>query len=203
MAEKGNGAMSGAKAEDRARVKALVVDRLDQAGMVRKRGVAAAVHEAAMARLCEQLAYMSDDNLMTLAEALIDSAPDGVWPAEVVIRQFARAIQEPPAAERRLVSSWLASVEGPKAEAGGHLVELYRWLLKHPRPPLAMDMREIHERAAENARRIELVRDRIARETATQEDRDWLGQYLRDQDQARALVEAGRARKDVTEGDAA
>ncbi|MEA5163574.1 hypothetical protein U5903_22655, partial [Cereibacter johrii] len=68
--------MSGAKAEDRARVKALVVDRLEQAGMARKRGVSAAVHEATMGRICERLAYMSDDNLMTLAETLIDNAPD-------------------------------------------------------------------------------------------------------------------------------
>ncbi|MGP3699205.1 hypothetical protein [Rhodobacter sp. NSM] len=194
--------MSGAKAEDRARVKALVVDRLDQAGMARKRGVPAAAHEATMGRICERLAYMSDDNLMTLAETLIDSAPDGVWPSEIVIQQFARSLQEPPPAERRIVSSWLASIEGPKAEAGGHLVELYRWLLKHPRPPLAMDLREIRDQAVENARRCELTRDRIDRETASPEDRVWLEQYLRDRDAARALVDAGRGRKDE-EGTAA
>ncbi|ODM42837.1 hypothetical protein [Cereibacter johrii] len=195
--------MSGAKAEDRARVKALVVDRLEQAGMARKRGVSAAVHEATMGRICERLAYMSDDNLMTLAETLIDNAPDGIWPSELVIREFARGLQEPPAAERRIVTSWLASIEGPKAEAGGHLVELYRWLLKHPRPPMAMDMRGIREQAAENARRCELTRDRIDRETASPEDRGWLEQYLRDRDAARALVDAGRGQKEVKEGDAA
>ncbi|ULB12766.1 hypothetical protein ORIO_23680 (plasmid) [Cereibacter azotoformans] len=188
--------MAMTKAEERARVKALVVDRLEQAGMVRRRGTAAAAHEAAMARLCEQLGYMGAENLMTLAEVLIDSAADGVWPSEVLIRQFARAIEEPPPAERRLVSSWLASVEGPKAEAGGHLVELYRWLLKHPRPPLAMDLREIRDQAQNNARRCELIRDRIDREAASREDRDWLELYLRDRAQARALVDAGRGRKE-------
>lgn len=195
--------MSGAKAEDRARVKALVVERLDQAGMLRKRGVSAAAHEAAMNGLCEHLAYMSDDNLMTLAESLIESAADGVWPAEVVIRQFARALQEPPAAERRLVSSWLASIEGPKAEAGGYLVELYRWLMQHTRPPLPMDMREIRDRATSNARRVEIVRDRIEREAAGPDDRGWLEQYLRDREQARALVDAGRGKKEGKEGEAA
>ncbi len=39
LAEKG---MAMTKAEERARVKALVVDRLEQAGMVRRRGTAAA-----------------------------------------------------------------------------------------------------------------------------------------------------------------
>ena len=192
--------MSDAKAEDRARVKALLVERLDQAGMARRRGVSAAAHEQWTARLCDQLAYMTDENLMTLAETLIDNAPGGVWPSEIVIRQFARALQEAPAVERRIISSWLASVEGPKAEAGGHLVELFRWLDRHGRPPLAMDMVTIRERAQANARRVEIVRDRIARGVAVQEDRDWLVHYLRDRDQAQALVDAGRARKDGNDG---
>lgn len=182
----------------KAQVQTLLIDRLDAAGLQRPKGLSVQKHEAAKGWLAEHLAYMSADNLMTLAESVLDSARGRVWPTEAVIREFARALQPPPPTVKRLIGSWLASVEGPKAEAGGYLVELYRYLLTSPHPPLPMDQRTIMERASANSRRCEIVRDRIARDVAQQEDRDWLAAYERDRQIARDILDGGRAKRQET-----
>ena len=195
--------MREAKAEDRARVKALLIEPMRLAGVRRARGFSVADHEAAMVRLCDRLAYMTAANLETLAETLIDTAPGGIWPGEQVVMSFARGLEKPPPAGNKIFNSWLASVEGPQAEAGGYLVELYRFLLRAHRPPFGNDEREIRSEAQANARRVELVRDRIARGTAGIEDRQWLQRYLADQQAARAIVEQGAQRRADKEGQAA
>lgn len=185
-------------ATDRARVRRLLIDRVEAAGLVRARAVTAEAQKAMLNRLADHLAYMTGENLQTLAELLIDNPglnPPQSWPSEVMIRQFARSLQVPPVRERRIVTSWLASVEGPVAEAGGYLVELYRFLLRHGRPPLDYDLRQVRETSAENNRRCVLIRDRIARDVATAEDRLWLEAYVRDQAETRRILDAGQARR--------
>ncbi|MFD1913814.1 hypothetical protein [Halodurantibacterium flavum] len=183
----------------KARVRDLLIGRLQEAGMTRPRGQAVAQHEAFLGRVAEQLAYMDEENLRTLAETLIDMAQGGVWPSEVLIRQYARALQAPPIQQHRIVSSWLASVEGPLAEAGGYLVELYRFLIRHGRPPLAMDMRLIREQAEANGRQVHLAQDRLRREVVTEEDRAWLAQYRADQAAAQRIVDEGARRRAQSE----
>ena len=195
--------MSEAKAEDRARVMTLLIEPVRLAGVRRARGHSVADHDAAMTRLSDRLAYMTEDNLQTLAEVLIDNAPGGMWPGEQVVMGFAHSLQAAAPSESRIIGSWLASVEGPQAEAGGYLVELYRFLRRGGRPPLAMDVRQIKADAASNARRVELTRDRIAREVASAEDREWLQGYLADQQAARAIVEQGARKRADKEGQAA
>lgn len=184
----------------RAAVKDLLTDRLDAAGLQRPKGVSVDGHAMTRRRLEDHLSYMDPENLMTLAEALLDSVTGAHWPSELVVRQMAHALQAPPAGQKRIVTSWLASVEGPMAEAGGWLVELYRFLLRHGRPPLSMDMRQIREQAAGNARRVEMIRGRIDRDVASGEDREWLERYLADQRAARAVVEQGAQRRQEAEG---
>ena len=175
------------------------MDRLTDAGLQRPRGVSVAAHDGLMRRLVEHLAYMTPGNLETLAETLIDAAADGRWPSEVVIRNFAKGLQDAPAEERRIVRSWFASVEGPRAIMGGYEVELLRFLLQRGRPPLPGDMRELRERAAENARRVELVRGRIDRQTVTDDDQAWMDRYEADRRRAYALIEAGQNRQEAAE----
>lgn len=191
---------SDAQTGNRALVRELLTERLDAAGLTRGRGITASAHKVMQQRLVDHLAYMDRENLMTLAETLIDTAARGIWPSEALVRSMAHALQAPPLAQRRIVSSWLASVEGPTAEAGGWLVELYRFLLATGRPPLAMDMRQIRERAMDNNRQMELVQDRKARGVATDEDGLWMQRYLDDQRAARAVVESGRERRAMAEG---
>lgn len=176
----------------KAAARALLVDRLVGAGLRRQKGVTQAAHDVALDRLVGHFAYMTSPNLETLAEVVIDNATDGVWPSEALIRQFGEALQARPVSEARIISSWLASVEGPVAEAQGCLVELYRFLRRHRRPPLPMDKRKIAEEGADNARRRDLVADRIARGVAQPDDRSWLAAWERDQREARGLVDQGR-----------
>lgn len=180
-------------------VRTLLIDRLTEAGLQRPRGVSAAAHDGLMRRLVDQLCYMTSGNLETLAETLIDAAQDGRWPSEVVVRNFARGLQDVPTEEKRIVRSWFASVEGPQAIIGGYEVELLRFLLQHGRPPLAGDMRELRERSADNARRCELIRGRIERETVTDDDRRWLAAYEADRRRAHALIDAGRNRQEAAQ----
>ncbi|WP_422074124.1 hypothetical protein [Tranquillimonas rosea] len=189
----------------RDRVRSCLFDLLDQAGLVRKRGVSAEAHDQARKRLIDHLAYMDEANLLTLAEVVMDHA-DGpqqnVMPAEVTIRNLAHGLQAPPFAEKRIVSSWLASVEGPIAEASGHLVELYRFLRANGRPPMAFDLTQIKERAGNNQRQRQLVGDRIERAAASAADREWLEAYLQDERAARALVAQGQDKREAAHEDA-
>jgi hypothetical protein len=184
--------------EGKAKVRDLLIQRVAEAGLVRAKGVSADMHDAYLKRLESQLAYMSAENLMTLSELVIENGQGPsrtVWPSEVIVMNFARALQAPPPAQRRIISSWLASVEGPVAEAGGYLVELYRFLAKHGRPPMQMDNREMREAARDNNRRCDLIADRIDRGTVTEDDRDWLARYREDERAARQIVDEGARRR--------
>lgn len=187
---------SDVQQDGKAMVREKLIARLDQAGLVRKRGSSLADHEATMKRLVDHLAYMTPDNVEVLAESLIDAQVGGIWPAEIVVRQWAQALQAAPVERPKIISSWLASVEGPKAELGGYLVELYRFLIRHKRPPLFGDLRQITDEAGENVRRLEIVQGRIDRGTVTDEDRQWHGRYMADRAAARAVVDGGRQRRE-------
>ena len=199
------------QATGKAAVRKHLIERLAQGGLVRGKGVSERLHAEMCERLVDHLAYMGADNLATLAEVAMDhgSGPaHSIWPAEVTIRAWAAAIQRPPLAEARIVSSWLASVEGPVAEAGGYLVELYQFLARHRRPPLAVDARQIREAAAEAQRGHGLIRHRIERGHGTAEDSATLERYAADLRAAQAVVDAGRAgrgtkKKNTNEGQAA
>lgn len=188
--------------EGKAAVRRLLIERLEAAGLQRPRGMAAAAFAQMQGHLCDRLSYMTAENLMTLAEALIESAQGGRWPGEIVVRDFAKGLQPPPVAQSRLITSWLASVEGPKAVVRGDLVELYRHLMRHLRPPSDWDRRQIAEQVLQNTRRIQIIREKIAVDVATAEERDWLSRYLADRQAAEAVVEQGN-RKRAGEGQAA
>ena len=194
-----DGRQSG-KAEGRAKVQALLWDRLDRAGMTRPRGQSVDDHAAMRARLCDRLAYMAACNLQTLAEVMIDHAsgkrsPRSAMWSETAIRTYARALQTPPAHEFEIVNSWLASIEGPIAIDGGYAVELFRFLARRGVPPLAEDMFQIRRKADDNARQCELIRDRIRRSAADAADRGWLEQYERDRATVGDVVAAGAAKR--------
>ena len=201
------GAMSVAaqeRAAGRARVQALLWDRINEAGMQRPRHGGSLMtldeYAAMRKRLCDKLAYLDPENLMTLAELMISNAAGpvrprlGVWP-EAAILSEAKALQTPPVTELPIVTSWLASIEGPAAVAGGVEVELFRHLRQTGRPPLAYDMHRIREDAAEANRQVELVGSRIARDVATADDRAWLEAYQRDRRAVLQIVKAGQAKR--------
>lgn len=179
----------------KAAVRAVLLDRLEGAGMMRPKRMGVEPFEAGKKFLCERLAYMSRDNLAVLADALIDTATSNEWPSEMVVMSLARGIQAPPPATSRALSSWLASVEGPKAVAGGYLVDLYRFIRGKLRPPTPYEMGEVKVRATESARRVQLINEWIRAGRGSDEDRAWLKAWLDDEQQALALVDAGNARR--------
>lgn len=179
----------------RDRVRDLLVERVQSAGVRPARGRTQADHDALMKRLVERLAYMDADNLMTLAEAIIEQAGAAAHcPSEVAVLEWAEGLQARPFAEKRIVRSWLASREGPQAEAAGYLVELYRWLRQHGRPLMRWDMRQVRADAEENLRRAERLR---GRDDLAPEDRHWLEARLRDERAARAIVRDGADRREA------
>lgn len=175
-------------------VREVLVGRIEDAGLTRPRGLSVERFTEMKGRLAQHLAYMDRANLETLAEVVIDHAggkSKTECPAEVVIRQLAHALQPQPFEEKRIVRSWLASVEGPQAEAGGYLVELFRFLRRAGRPPMAYDMQQLREEARQNNRTVVMIRERIERGTAQPADCDWLSAYLADQQAARRIVDRG------------
>ncbi|NBE05944.1 hypothetical protein GU920_00175 [Rhodobacter sp. CCP-1] len=177
----------------------LLIDRLDRAGMIRRKGMTEAEHRDWLGKMVDRLAYMSRANLAVLAESLLAMGGGrgrNEWPSEVAILTFAEGLQKRPAHDLPLVQSWLRSIEGPAALAGGFEVELLRYLRKCRRPPMAMDMARIRAEAADNRRWVAMAEDRVARGVERPEDRGFLEAYTRDRDFARGLIAAGQERRD-------
>ncbi|KQI66978.1 hypothetical protein AN189_18030 [Loktanella sp. 3ANDIMAR09] len=188
------------RAEGRERVRVLFWQRLDDAGLLRPRGKSVEEFAQMRARVSERLAYMTGDNLMTLADIVIQNATGRGVPrvhcwSEAAIMTHAKGMQTPPPLEFPIVSSWLASVEGPPAIIGGYEVELYRHLSRTGMPPGPYDMSRIKAAGAEAARRHAITAERIARGTAMQSDRDELAAYQAHRQTVARIVAAGVARR--------
>lgn len=187
---------SDGEATGKAGVRQYLLARMDEAGMIRPKGVSEAAHAAMFDRLAAALSHMTPENLQTLADLVLDHGQGparNVCPSEVVIRGMGLALQKRPPEQHRIITSWLRSVQGPEAEAGGYLVELYQFLCRRCVPPGDFDMIKIREEADLNNRRRTQVADWIRRGVAGQDKRDWLEGYLALERAAQALVDAGRA----------
>lgn len=182
--------------ERRDRVR-LMLDELGDRGLRPRRGQTGAALAEDLAQLVKALDHLTPENLLTLRDLILDAAGGAKrdeWPSFVVIRNLALAMQPRPVEEHRIVRSWLASVEGPKAEAGGYLVPLYRFLRRVGRPPLPLDMRQIREQAQDGARRRAMIEERARADMAWAEDGPWLAEWRRDEEAARAIIAQARER---------
>lgn len=189
----------GHGATGRALVRERLVTRLTEAGVQRPKAMRVSDLDALWRRLVEDLAYMSPDNLDTLADQLLDIVAQDRQvrlPAEIVIRQMARALQAKPLVEARIVTSWFRSVEGPIALAGGYGVELLRFLQSQGKPPGPYDMRKIRERAAANDRQRQVIAQNAAVNRATPDELAWAEAYARDAARVHDIV-ASRVSEDA------
>ncbi len=197
---------AGVVTKGRAAVRALLVEPLEQDGLVRGGRETAAQHAAMIDRLCDRLAYMDPAHLATLREVVLRVAEGELrnrWPALATIWNLAVRLQPPPDEEARLIVSWFASIEGPRARAEGHLVELYRFLRRMGRPPGQYEMKAIREEAAENARRRVRVEEWLRAGRAQPSEAEWLAGYRAVQDRCERLVAAGEERRISGQGEAA
>jgi hypothetical protein len=193
----GGSAEAGQDDIGRGLVRRLLIERLRNAGLTRARGQSEAALAEMLDHLAGQLDHMSADNLITLADAVLDHASaagpaQGQWPREVMIIAWGRGLQARPFRLHRIVTSWLASREGPIAEAAGYEVQLLRFLRRHQRPPTEYDLTECKAQAREDNRLMCLITDRIARGVVQDVDRDWHAAYLADQQLARSMVDRGQ-----------
>lgn len=189
----------------RQRVRRLLWDRLAEAGVKPPRGMTGAAFQAAQAKMTDVFDHMAAESLVALADAAIEEAgrARGHCPREVVLRGWASGLDPRPVERRPIVQSWLRSVEGPQAEAGGYLPELFNWLAQHGRPPRPYDLREIREAATENRRAAQLIVERMERGTVSEEDRAWLEHHRRVAAEAARLVHDGRAKRAADAAEAA
>lgn len=199
----------------RAAVRALLIEPLQADGLVRPKGETLVQYHGFLDRLAEKLAYLPQPLLVTLREIVLNMARGALlnqWPSFASIWNTATRLMPPPDDARHIMVTWLASVEGPRAQAQGHLVELYGFLRRFGRPPSPHDMIDIRKRAADNASQRVRIQERIAAGRAWAGDEDWLARYTDAMAHCEALVAAGQAAReaksvsdagDVATGDAA
>jgi len=180
-------------------------ERLANAGLQRPRGMTEEALNQMMRRLVRALSYLSLPSIETLAEQVMDAAAGpkrNQWPSELMIRQMAQALEQRPLEDRPIVASWLGSVEGPRAIAGGYLVEMLRWLRAHSRPIMPYDLRSIHEQASENRRRRQIITERRRAGDDRAEDRAWMLEYAEDERQALGIIERAQAARQARQDQA-
>lgn len=192
----------GKEVSGKALVRALLITRLNEAGLKPARGQTQTALDKSHEFLAERLAYMAPDRLRLLADLIMDEAikPGAAqfrWPSEVVVRAIAQTMQPAPLVEKRVINSWLASIEGPKAEAGGYLVTLFRWLKQHQRVVLPGDMTmTILPQAEEDRGRERRFRGYAAEDNASAEELRWLAAWDADLAAARGIIDAARAARE-------
>lgn len=198
-AENGVGGDAGLDASRRAKVRRCFIDPLTRDGLVAAKGVTVDDHRAFLDKLADRLGYLEEALLVTLAELTLGWAEGPArnrWPAFATIWNAATRLRQPPDNERHIMTTWLASIEGPRAREAGHLVELHSWLRKHGCPPSPYAMaKEILPEAAENARTRARVKREIDAGSARPSDVEWLNSYLRYLGYCEALVAGGEAHR--------
>lgn len=198
-AENGVGGDVAFDASRRAKVRRCFIDPLTRDGLLPAKGMTQEDHRAFLDKLADRLGYLEEALLVTLAELTLGWAEGPArnrWPGFVTIWNEATRLRQPPDNERHIMTTWLASIEGPVAREAGYLVELHSWLRKHGCPPSPYAMaKEILPEAAENARTRARIKRDIDAGAARPSDVEWLNSYLRYLGYCEGLVAGGEAHR--------
>lgn len=172
----------------RARVRRLLIRRLNDVGLVRRHGVKAEAHLDMLCRLKAKLAYMSEVNLNGLADRMVAKAEKERWPKEVTILQDAHKLQFPPPRRVDYAVSVMRSVMGKQALAGGYHVELLDIARRWGPPPSKYEIGQLQSRSIENVRKHDQVMARAQKNLASRDDQQWLGWYLGLKEECEAIM---------------
>lgn len=186
--------MSGATAEAKARVDALLMQPL--AGLARKRGISAEAHEKSLERLRSFLTYMSDTNLSGLVDLIARHAAKGVWPEEGLVRAWAMTLQVPPPRDCAYARSLIRSAMGRRAMEEGWAVELFQVARRLGPPPGKYIIANLKRDAEEHRHRRRVIRENIEAGLATNDEKTWLEGWHTDLAEVEAIqsaVEEGAA----------
>jgi hypothetical protein len=148
-------------------------------------------------RICDDLAYLSDESLRRLVGALRTKGEGSAkcfWPERATFLAFAEAVQSRPLEEAEGVASWFASVAGREALEGDRLVAEFRFWQRLKRPPMSKgDKLTLAQEAAEIRSQRDRARfNRDAGRAPVLDDAEFLRWYEATEARALALVEAGR-----------
>lgn len=182
----------------RDRVRRLLIEPLQDAGMRARRGEDPARHRAFLDRLCDDLAYLSDDDLGRLrrwAEINGEGKERRFWPPFVRFAAVAHVCRPRPIEELPEIARWFQSVAGIEAAGEpGRLVAEFRFIEAKRRPP--MNPAEV-ARIAEEARWLaaDAARARELRACGRMYDAAFLAAFEATEARATALVDAGAARR--------
>lgn len=192
------------KLTGKAAVRQNFMNRLETAGLKRPKCCKTeADFDAVKRRLVDFLAYLSPASLLVLADEVLSIAGGKArneWPAELMVRQMAEALEKRPPEEAPIVTSWMVSIEGPKALVAGTAVEMLRTLRKLRGPLMPYHRKLIEDDARDNRRTRELISERQRHGIDRPEDRHWLAEYAADRQLVETLVARGeqsRAEKQV------
>lgn len=164
------------------------------------KGTDPGAERAMLDSVADELAYLSDDDLAVLARLLAvhgDGAARCFWPSRATFTAFAHMVRPRPLDQDPKLVSWFASIEGPRMLAAGTLVETWMYFERHRMLPVKPGAAaQIAEAAAVNARRLQLVRERLAADLPVPPvDAEWARRYAARRDELVAMVEALRAGK--------
>lgn len=185
--------MSSEPLMGRARVRALLIDPLEDGGMSRPVRVTVEAHKAFLAKVADEVGYLSDLGLTALSDFLIRIAGEKqVWPALNVIKNQAWSLEPRPANLSAVVTSVLMSRLGEEALQGGWHAELLLDMRKmRPVPTGDFSKGQLLQRAKDNRRNMRVIDDRAARGVARDGDDRWRAAYLRGQDEAKQIIQLG------------
>jgi hypothetical protein len=199
----------GAVESGTARAKRVLIEPLS--GLARPRGVSAAVHAEALAKLARKLSYMDEAGLAGLVELVLAFAGKvslqkgtalPACPDVGVILSWAVALQAPPVGQSDYAASVMRSAMGLRARDGGYGVELLRMARRHGPPPGAYSLTRLRDEAGENARRRASMRatvEAVAR-LAPEHDR-WLADWHADALLVEQLIAEGDERREARAGE--
>ena len=122
---------------NRARVRRLLIEPVQDAGMRFPKGVKEERQKAYIARLCDDVGYLSDLELACLSEWIKrngEGSQRTFWPSRVAIIRTAHGYRKRDLEETSL-AGWFRSRAGEAALVAGDLVSIFYFVQEHFRPP--------------------------------------------------------------------
>ncbi len=168
------------QAAGEAKVRALLIDRVDRLAVLPPKGVTIGRWEEAKTEISQRLWRMSERGLSALAEFVEDN-PAGDdknrWPVAKIILDEARRIEPPgdDAPPSALMCKIFTSQLGRDALEGGWAAELMERVTTDRRWPSEYAVRGIKESAAESKRRLQFIEEaKVRGDDLTPQQAGWL-----------------------------
>ncbi|MBN8291041.1 hypothetical protein JI664_03595 [Rhodobacter sp. NTK016B] len=185
---------------NRDRVRRLLLDAL---GFRFPKKITEAEGRAMLDRIADELAYMTDEALATLARMLRvhgQGSARNFWPDRATFINFAHVCQPLPLEADPKLVSWFASVEGERMVQDGTLVETWDYFEAKRIPPATPQARAlVLSRAQEAARRVQIATEKQAAGWAVEpNEAAWVRAYLARRDRLIGLLDKVRAERGAT-----